>query len=318
MLCNCIMRICLWLSYRYIHADQILNSSVTTSGCSEEAEQHVAHLEHVVVKVLLVHPRRGDVEINLISPSGTRSQLLAKRWALHCTHQCMLQVHLYTVWIPSHWPFIRGSVRPNSPVVSICADAVVSSVEVWTVFTIFCHYFSLVKQRDASKTSIYKYVCLSLSSDGAIADPSGRVDCCGLWRRPLRWHWVHSLWTAGVYPPLVCFLLFMPPSHPEPGWTTPGHSFTVAPVWRPLSLLDFHLPLSQFIQLINPLPGGGSCDLHQQLKWSPWPPRKAPGCWCGVLAWSLCTLLVLNCLGCFLVSSLYEDETSHHCHQISI
>uniref|UniRef100_A0A3Q3JNC6 Proprotein convertase subtilisin/kexin type 6 n=1 Tax=Monopterus albus TaxID=43700 RepID=A0A3Q3JNC6_MONAL len=42
-------------------------------------EQHVDYLEHVVVKVLIVHPRRGDLEINLISPSGTRSQLLAKR-----------------------------------------------------------------------------------------------------------------------------------------------------------------------------------------------------------------------------------------------
>ncbi|XP_059215228.1 proprotein convertase subtilisin/kexin type 6 isoform X2 [Centropristis striata] len=65
---------------RYINAGQPLNSSITTSGCSEEPEQHVDYLEHVVVKVLIVHPRRGDLEINLISPSGTRSQLLAKRW----------------------------------------------------------------------------------------------------------------------------------------------------------------------------------------------------------------------------------------------
>ncbi|XP_054466040.1 proprotein convertase subtilisin/kexin type 6-like isoform X2 [Anoplopoma fimbria] len=64
---------------RHIHAGQSLNSSTTTSGCSEEPDQHVDYLEHVVVKVLIVHPRRGDMEINLISPSGTRSQLLAKR-----------------------------------------------------------------------------------------------------------------------------------------------------------------------------------------------------------------------------------------------
>uniref|UniRef100_A0A4W6CZW2 Proprotein convertase subtilisin/kexin type 6 n=1 Tax=Lates calcarifer TaxID=8187 RepID=A0A4W6CZW2_LATCA len=56
-----------------------LNSSITTSGCSEEPEQFVDYLEHVVVKVLIVHPRRGDLEINVISPSGTKSQLLAKR-----------------------------------------------------------------------------------------------------------------------------------------------------------------------------------------------------------------------------------------------
>ncbi|KAM6980168.1 proprotein convertase subtilisin/kexin type 6 [Aplochiton taeniatus] len=64
---------------RYIREDQSLNSSITTTGCSEQGEQHVAYLEHVVVKLLIVHPRRGDLEINLISPSGTRSQLLAKR-----------------------------------------------------------------------------------------------------------------------------------------------------------------------------------------------------------------------------------------------
>lgn len=64
---------------RYIHAGHSMNSSITSSGCSEEPNQHVDHLEHVVVKVLIIHPRRGDMEINLISPSGTRSQLLAKR-----------------------------------------------------------------------------------------------------------------------------------------------------------------------------------------------------------------------------------------------
>uniref|UniRef100_A0AAQ5XII5 Proprotein convertase subtilisin/kexin type 6 n=1 Tax=Amphiprion ocellaris TaxID=80972 RepID=A0AAQ5XII5_AMPOC len=57
----------------------IQRPDITTSGCSEEPDQHVDYLEHVVVKVLIVHPRRGDLEINLISPSGTRSQLLAKR-----------------------------------------------------------------------------------------------------------------------------------------------------------------------------------------------------------------------------------------------
>ncbi|KAM8895396.1 proprotein convertase subtilisin/kexin type 6 isoform 2-T2 [Spinachia spinachia] len=64
---------------RYIHAGQSLNCSISTSGCSEEPEQHVDYLEHVVVKVLIAHPRRGDMEINLISPSGTTSQLLAQR-----------------------------------------------------------------------------------------------------------------------------------------------------------------------------------------------------------------------------------------------
>nr|XP_020510141.1 proprotein convertase subtilisin/kexin type 6-like [Labrus bergylta] len=64
---------------RHIHAGQSRNSSLSTTGCSEEPERHVGYLEHVVVRVLIAHPRRGDLEINLISPSGTRSQLLAKR-----------------------------------------------------------------------------------------------------------------------------------------------------------------------------------------------------------------------------------------------
>ncbi|KAG7278127.1 hypothetical protein CRUP_019437 [Coryphaenoides rupestris] len=65
---------------RYIRAGQTLNSSITVSRCTEEgAGRGVAYLEHVVVKVLLLHPRRGDLEINLLSPAGTRSQLLAKR-----------------------------------------------------------------------------------------------------------------------------------------------------------------------------------------------------------------------------------------------
>ncbi|XP_020794431.1 proprotein convertase subtilisin/kexin type 6 isoform X1 [Boleophthalmus pectinirostris] len=63
----------------YIHAGQTLNSSTVSSGCSDEADREVKFLEHVVVSVLLTHPRRGDLEISLISPSGTRSQLLAKR-----------------------------------------------------------------------------------------------------------------------------------------------------------------------------------------------------------------------------------------------
>uniref|UniRef100_A0A3B3B7T7 Proprotein convertase subtilisin/kexin type 6 n=1 Tax=Oryzias melastigma TaxID=30732 RepID=A0A3B3B7T7_ORYME len=62
----------------HIHAGLRLNSSITTSGCSEDPQVHVQHLEHVVVKVLLLHPRRGDLEIELISPSGTRSQLLGR------------------------------------------------------------------------------------------------------------------------------------------------------------------------------------------------------------------------------------------------
>uniref|UniRef100_A0A6Q2YB82 P/Homo B domain-containing protein n=1 Tax=Esox lucius TaxID=8010 RepID=A0A6Q2YB82_ESOLU len=53
--------------------------TISSTGCAERTDQHVGYLEHVVVRVLIAHPRRGDLEVNLISPSGTRSQLLAKR-----------------------------------------------------------------------------------------------------------------------------------------------------------------------------------------------------------------------------------------------
>ncbi|XP_058257113.1 proprotein convertase subtilisin/kexin type 6 isoform X1 [Hemibagrus wyckioides] len=64
---------------RYIRPEQKLKVTMSSTGCSGQPEQHVAFLEHVVVRVLIVHPRRGDLEISLVSPSGTRSQLLAKR-----------------------------------------------------------------------------------------------------------------------------------------------------------------------------------------------------------------------------------------------
>lgn len=64
---------------RYINAGQTLNSSMVSSGCSDKPEHQVTFLEHVVVSIRIVHQRRGDLEINLISPSGTKSQLLAKR-----------------------------------------------------------------------------------------------------------------------------------------------------------------------------------------------------------------------------------------------
>lgn len=64
---------------RYIRPEQKLNVTMSSTGCSGQPEQHIAFLEHVVVRVLIIHPRRGDLEISLVSPSGTRSQLLAKR-----------------------------------------------------------------------------------------------------------------------------------------------------------------------------------------------------------------------------------------------
>ncbi|KAM4748417.1 proprotein convertase subtilisin/kexin type 6 [Rhinophrynus dorsalis] len=64
---------------RFIRADQLIRTTTHTSACADHSLQHVTYLEHVVVKVTIAHPRRGDLQIHLISPSGTKSQLLAKR-----------------------------------------------------------------------------------------------------------------------------------------------------------------------------------------------------------------------------------------------
>lgn len=37
-------------------------------------------LEHITVKVWIVHTRRGDVEVELVSPKGVKSILAASRW----------------------------------------------------------------------------------------------------------------------------------------------------------------------------------------------------------------------------------------------
>uniref|UniRef100_A0A9J8AQS0 Proprotein convertase subtilisin/kexin type 5a n=1 Tax=Cyprinus carpio carpio TaxID=630221 RepID=A0A9J8AQS0_CYPCA len=50
-----------------------------SSGCSSQRLQQVVYLEHVVVRVTITHPHRGDLSITLTSPSGTRSQLLTNR-----------------------------------------------------------------------------------------------------------------------------------------------------------------------------------------------------------------------------------------------
>uniref|UniRef100_A0A8C3UT92 Proprotein convertase subtilisin/kexin type 6 n=1 Tax=Catharus ustulatus TaxID=91951 RepID=A0A8C3UT92_CATUS len=64
---------------KYIRADHVLRASTLSSACAEQRDQHVLYLEHVVVRLSIAHPRRGDLQISLISPAGTRSQLLARR-----------------------------------------------------------------------------------------------------------------------------------------------------------------------------------------------------------------------------------------------
>ncbi|KHJ97659.1 convertase P-domain protein [Oesophagostomum dentatum] len=67
------------------------------NGCAGSPDEQVVHLEHVQAIITLKVPKRGDIQIYLTSPSGTRSTLLTKRdrdtsragfieWAFMTTH----------------------------------------------------------------------------------------------------------------------------------------------------------------------------------------------------------------------------------------
>lgn len=77
-----------------------MNGKITvyldTDGC-EGVLDHVKYLEHVQARITLTASRRGEIQIFLISPMGTRSTLLARRahdnsregfnnWAFMTTH----------------------------------------------------------------------------------------------------------------------------------------------------------------------------------------------------------------------------------------
>uniref|UniRef100_A0A8C5MTT0 Proprotein convertase subtilisin/kexin type 5 n=1 Tax=Leptobrachium leishanense TaxID=445787 RepID=A0A8C5MTT0_9ANUR len=62
-----------------IRPEHVVRSIYKATGCSDNTNHHVIYLEHVVVRITITHPRRGDLAIYLTSPSGTRSQLLANR-----------------------------------------------------------------------------------------------------------------------------------------------------------------------------------------------------------------------------------------------
>ncbi|KAG7476278.1 hypothetical protein MATL_G00081180 [Megalops atlanticus] len=64
---------------RTIPPQRVLRVQMGASGCRPRSLHHVHYLEHVVLRITISHPRRGDLSINLISPSGTKSQLLTNR-----------------------------------------------------------------------------------------------------------------------------------------------------------------------------------------------------------------------------------------------
>ena len=71
--------------------------SLSSNGCVGKPNEEVRYVEHVQAIVSLTSSRRGDIEIYLTSPGGTRSTLLAARprdqqmdgfneWAFMTTH----------------------------------------------------------------------------------------------------------------------------------------------------------------------------------------------------------------------------------------
>uniref|UniRef100_A0A3Q3MWA6 Proprotein convertase subtilisin/kexin type 5b n=1 Tax=Mastacembelus armatus TaxID=205130 RepID=A0A3Q3MWA6_9TELE len=70
---------------RTIRPEHVVRSVYKATGCTDNPNHHVIYLEHVVVRITITHPRRGDLSINLTSPSGTKSQLLANRLFDHST-----------------------------------------------------------------------------------------------------------------------------------------------------------------------------------------------------------------------------------------
>ena len=82
---------------RVIPVNSHIEMSLMSDGCRPHHQNRVVYLEHVQAVVTLSASRRGEVEIFLTSPRGTRSTLLAKRvrdmspegfnaWAFMTTH----------------------------------------------------------------------------------------------------------------------------------------------------------------------------------------------------------------------------------------
>ncbi|KAG9334724.1 hypothetical protein JZ751_006561 [Albula glossodonta] len=75
---------------RTIRPEHVVRSVYKATGCIDNPNHHVIYLEHVVVRITITHPRRGDLSINLTSPSGTKlfdhSMEGFKNWEFMTTH----------------------------------------------------------------------------------------------------------------------------------------------------------------------------------------------------------------------------------------
>uniref|UniRef100_A0A8B9JSR2 Proprotein convertase subtilisin/kexin type 5a n=1 Tax=Astyanax mexicanus TaxID=7994 RepID=A0A8B9JSR2_ASTMX len=59
---------------RVISPEKVLRLLYKSSGCSAQRTQHVAYVEHVIIRVTITHPRRGDLSIALTSPAEYTNQ----------------------------------------------------------------------------------------------------------------------------------------------------------------------------------------------------------------------------------------------------
>nr|CAB3264714.1 furin-like protease kpc-1 [Phallusia mammillata] len=66
------------LNNEEISFHRFVTVSMDTRACFRQPNE-IAYLEHVILRVTLTHPRRGDLQIFLQSPSGTVSNILERR-----------------------------------------------------------------------------------------------------------------------------------------------------------------------------------------------------------------------------------------------
>lgn len=96
--------------FRTILSRTPLILSVETRACSGKANE-INFLEHVILRISLTHSRRGDLQIFLTSPAGTRSNILESRYLHYNDFQPYLLLSLLeTVIITSVNP-----LPPSSP-----------------------------------------------------------------------------------------------------------------------------------------------------------------------------------------------------------
>lgn len=64
---------------RKIESDTCVKERFTFDGCQDDKSKSITSLEHVQLAVKASSGRRGNMEITLVSPDGTRSELLTRR-----------------------------------------------------------------------------------------------------------------------------------------------------------------------------------------------------------------------------------------------